>query len=235
MSDNAPTFRTVMRGYEPSEVDRRIAELSAAVAAARQQSAGLARQVAELTAVADQAARQPQAAPVEASFGHFGERIGKILTLAQEEADELTRAAAEHVRSQLAEVEQATARSRAEADQYAAETRTVAEREAARIVEQAKRTADQLLDEADRQASTRREEAEAVYEHQRALAAEAAADFEQTLAARRTKAEQDFRARTVQGEHQLSAAQQHVAQLKAQSERAATEAARKAATMVEDA
>ena len=35
-------FRTVMRGYEPAEVDRRLAELTAAAEAAEQRAAELA-------------------------------------------------------------------------------------------------------------------------------------------------------------------------------------------------
>nr|WP_284289414.1 hypothetical protein [Angustibacter aerolatus] len=71
-----------------------------------------------------------------------------------------------------------------------------------------------LLDDADREATARREEAEAVYEHQRARAAQAAADFETTLAQRRQRAEADFmerrlgqrvRARGAAGPHRADA------------------------------
>ena len=50
MSENNSAFRTVMRGYEPSEVDRRVAELTYAAAAAQHQAAELQRQVDELNA-----------------------------------------------------------------------------------------------------------------------------------------------------------------------------------------
>ena len=78
MSDNNSAFRTVMRGYEPSEVDRRVAELTYATAAAQHQAAELQRQVDELTAAVEaarEAARnQPVPStpePVEANFANW--------------------------------------------------------------------------------------------------------------------------------------------------------------------
>ena len=75
-----------MRGYEPAEVDRRLAELTAAAEAAEERAAELARQVAELTA-SEAAARRTAEASHESSYADFGERIGQILLLAQEEAE----------------------------------------------------------------------------------------------------------------------------------------------------
>ena len=54
------------------------------------------------------------------------------------------------------------------------------------------RRADEHRDSAERDASVRMQEAEAVYEEQRARAAKAAADFETTLAGRRSAAEDEF-------------------------------------------
>jgi cell division septum initiation protein DivIVA len=235
MSNSVPAFRTVMRGYEPAEVDRRIAELTALVQKAQQQSTQLSQRLDLLTNEAARRRSEAGVAPVEPTFQHLGERVGKILSLADDEAHDIRQKGDAEAKQRLADITASTARMRSEADTYATETRTGAEREAARIVEEAKRTADQLLDEADRQATARREEAEAVYERQRAAAAQAAADFEQTLANRRQKAETDFRERSTLDEQQLKNAQRHVATLKADSERAATEAARKSATLLDEA
>jgi DivIVA domain-containing protein len=234
MSENSTsTFRTVMRGYEPAEVDRYIAQLTTAVQSANQRVEELGSQVEKLSTEADQARNRPvaiakPAPPVKANFADFGERVGRILALAEEEADEIRTAAVAETRRRMAELDSTTVATRAEAERYAEEVRTGAEQEAARIVEDAKRAADQLLDDADRQALARRREAEAVYEEQRAKAAKAAADFEQTLADRRDKAEKSFQERTAIGERQLAEMQERIAQLRAEGDLTAAEAARKA-------
>ena len=67
-----------------------------------------------------------------------------------------------------------------------------------------------MIDHADREAATRREEAEAVYESQQARAAQAAADFERTLADRRDAAAADFAVAMSQREDQLRAADENL-------------------------
>jgi F0F1-type ATP synthase membrane subunit b/b' len=59
---------------------------------------------------------------------------------------------------------------------------------------EAKENAATIVDDAVRDAAARREEAEAYFERQRAMAAEAAADFERTLGQRREKATREFQA-----------------------------------------
>jgi cell division septum initiation protein DivIVA len=228
MTENAPTFRTTMRGYDPAAVDYRIAELTAALNDAHQHSTELADRVRQLTALAEDAHLQAEQEPRPVTFADFGERVGEILILAEEEATEIRSTAAAEVDRKLAEIESSTVKLRVDADRYASEVRAAAEREAGRIVEESKRTADQLLDDADRQATARGEEAEALYEHQRAQAAKAAADFEQTLAGRRDKAERVFQERTALAEQQLAMAEEQVAQLRAETEQSTNEAARKA-------
>ncbi len=217
MSDNSSNaFRTVMRGYDPAEVDRVIAELTAAARAADQRIDELGGQVRNLSAKVEEAESRPvvtskPAPPAKPTFADFGERVGRIMALAEEEADEIRTAAVAETRRRMSELDSTSAATRAEADRYADEIRSSADQEAARIVEEAKRAADQLLDDADRHALARRREAEAVYEDQRAKAAKAAADFEQTLADRRDKAEKSFQDRTAVAESQLSEAQDRVA------------------------
>ena len=237
MTENYVPFRTVMRGYEPAEVDRRFAELAQAHSAAETRVADLLRQVSELSAllevVREEAASKPE--PKAPTFSDFGARVSQILSLAEEEANELRAKATEDAKAKLMEHEDQIIATRAEADRYASDMRSSAEVEASRIVEEAKRSADQIIDEADRHASARRQEAEALHEEQRAKAARAAADFERTLALRREKAEKEARQRSVTLENELREAQEHAAQLREQTEHAAAEANRKASMTVAEA
>jgi cell division septum initiation protein DivIVA len=229
MTDTTPQFRTTMRGYDPAAVDHRIAELTAALGAANQHSAELSEKVEQLTSFVNESRRQADREPAAATFADFGERIGKILTIAEQEAEHIRSTADAEVEQKLAAIESTNSKLRTDAERYAAETRAAAQREAGRIVEEAKRASDQLLDDAERQATARGEEAEAIYEHQRAQAAKAAADFEQTLAARREMAEKVFLERTALAEQQLASAQEHAAQLRAETAQMTDEATRKAA------
>jgi DivIVA domain-containing protein len=226
MTESSHTFRTVMRGYDPAAVDQHVGELSAALAAAQQHAASMTQRADALAA----AAAEPvvQSAP---TFADLGARVGQILSLADEEAAHIRTSAAAEAEKQSAALNAATIEARADADKYATQVRTSAEREAARVLEDAKRSADQLLDEADRQAATRRGEAEAIYEGQRAQAAKAAADFEQTLAGRRDKAEQEFQEHIALAERQLVTAQERAAQLRKDAEQVHADATRKAAAL----
>jgi DivIVA domain-containing protein len=230
MSDNAP-FRTVLRGYDPAEVDARLRALSqqagSAQAAndelgkARAQTERLTEQVRALQAKVAEAERQPRpdAAPVQASFTDLGARIGQMLSLAEEEAAELREKARTEADAHRQSVHDAVAKVQAEAERQAAERRSATEAESARLLEDAKRRADEMLDDADRDASARRAEAEAVYENQRAKAAQAAADFETTLAQRRQRAEKDFMERGAAAEAELEALQERAVTLRQDLER----------------
>ena len=131
MTDNASAqFRTVMRGYDPAEVDKYVVSLNEAVTSAQARAESLASRVEKLSQVAEKSAAlnaSMPAQPVEATYDHLGERIGKILTLADEEAAAIRASAEKHVADRLAEHDAATASQRAEAEQYAAETRSVAD------------------------------------------------------------------------------------------------------------
>jgi chromosome segregation ATPase len=78
-------------------------------------------------------------------------------------------------------------------------------------------------------------EAEALYEEQRARAAKAAADFEQTLADRRAKAEAEFQERAEVAEKELDAARNRVAKLRAEGDQLQAEAQRRAQQLQADA
>ena len=85
MNDPGSTFELVRRGYEPAQVNRRIEELTAAVAQASAQRDALA---ARLDAVErERSEALPPAEPQPPTFEHLGERVGQILTLAGQEAE----------------------------------------------------------------------------------------------------------------------------------------------------
>ena len=124
MSESTPLFRTTMRGYEPSAVDQYVAQLTAAIQAAQQHTAELTTRVDELTRVAEQAQRKAAVAPPSApTFADFGERVGQILTMAEEEATQIRSSAAAEIEQKLSALEAANAKTRGDADRYANQTR----------------------------------------------------------------------------------------------------------------
>lgn len=231
MSDENPNFRTVRHGYDPEAVDDHVAKLSALVESAQKRTTDLTRRMQQLSESAESRLQAPGAP----SYSEFGERIGQMLTLAEEEAARIRDEAEADARRRVTDFESANAKAREDADRFASETRSAATQEAARILEDAKRSSDQMLDEAQRQATARREEAEAIYERQRAQAAKAAADFEQTLAERRESAERDFKERTNQAERELLQAQAEVNRLRTEGEQTAADASRTAARLTDEA
>ena len=205
MSQVNPAFRTVMRGYEPNEVDKALGDLRKALDQARSEAATHGVMVTKLqthvaaleeglTSEQQRSAllASEQAQKAEPTFADFGTRVGKILSLAGDEAKDLVNKAKVEADALTKESTAAAEHVRGAADRYAAETRSKADADAAKVVEAARQQADEIIDTADREATTRREEAEAVYEHQRARAAAAAADFEKTLADRRDKSASEF-------------------------------------------
>jgi DivIVA domain-containing protein len=237
MSQPNPTFRMVMRGYEPNEVDKALSDLRKALEQARSEVANQEISVAKLqTQVAAleeglNAEKQraallasEQAQQAEPTFTDFGARIGKMLTLAGDEAKDLVSRARAEATVLTRESTSMADHVRTSADRYAAETRSKADADAAKIVESARQQADEILDTADREATTRREEAEAVYEHQRARAAAAAADFEKTLADRRAKSAAEFTAAMQAHEDAMNLAQERQLASDAEAERTLSEA-----------
>src|SRR4051794_38083713 len=81
MSDETPNFRTVRHGYDPESVDEHVARLSRLVEDAQRRTTELTQRLQQLSAAAE--SRLQATAP---TFADFGERIGEILTLAEEEA-----------------------------------------------------------------------------------------------------------------------------------------------------
>ena len=226
MNDPGTTFEVVRRGYEPTQVNRRLEELTAAVAQANAQRDALATRLEAVERDRAEAEAGPPQQVAAPTFEDLGARVGQILMLANDEADDLRRTAYQEVASARQQLEDDSTRIREEADRYAAETRSAAETEAARIVEDARRTADERLDNAERDAAARIQEAEAIYEEQRAKAVQSAADFETTLAERRKVAEEEFQRQMEQVERRLNEAKETLET--AQAEAAQTETAAKA-------
>jgi cell division septum initiation protein DivIVA len=242
MTETGSQFRVVLRGYDPVQVDRRMSELGEAAGQAAQQLEQLNVRVHQLEEERDRALERAESAapgePVEqkpATFTHLGERVGQILSLAEEEAEEIRSSARAELDEERAAIAENATRVRGEADRYAKERRSDADTEAARILEDARRTADERLDAAERDAAARLQEAEAVYEDQRARAAKAAADFETTLAARRQAAEQEFTQQMADTQRRLEEAEQFLEKARAEAEATTSDATREARRIVQEA
>ena len=206
-------FEIVRRGYEPQQVDRKVSGLANDLQAARKRVSDLERRLEEIHV------QGPVAASEEApTFAGLGARIEQILGLAEEESKELRASAMAETDQHRALSEQAADKVRAEAERYAQERRSEADAEAARVLEDARRQADQLRDSTERDTKARREEAEALFESNRAKAAQAAADFESTLAQRRDQAEQDYTEQMKANESQLSVVAHRAEQLRLEAE-----------------
>lgn len=235
MDSTHTSFRLVRRGYEPTDVDQRMADLLSQLSSQHQQVMELTARVHELEAAASfvsATAAEPVPAP---SYADFGARIGQILALAEEEATEVRAAATSDFEDRLREAQEAAQRVRQEADDYARGRRESAESEANQLVDNAHRRADELAEETERDAAARRAEADAVYEAQQARAAQAAADFETTLAERRDRVEQEFASQFEATRSQIEAAQAHLEQTRAEAQRIRSDAEIGARRQVEDA
>jgi cell division septum initiation protein DivIVA len=225
-------FEIVRRGYEPQQVDRRLASLFRDLQATRQRAAELERRVEELRNQALEPSPDHEQAP---PFAGLGARIEEMLGLADEEARDLRGRAAEDADQHRLLAEQAADKIRGEAGRYAEERRNEADMEAARVLEDARRQTDQLRDDTERNAKSRREEAEALFERNRAKAAQAAADFETTLAHRRDQAEHDFTEAMKANENQLGVVSQRAEQLRLEAEKLRADADRKSTRTLDEA
>jgi hypothetical protein len=177
-----PQFRSVLRGYDPEQVKSAMDELQTSIVTARRIAADrtieLTRAEEQLSRAnrdLDEAAariveleRRPAQAP--GAGGDVGTRIGSILALANEEAEELRAAGREQARQQLDEADAAIAASRAEVERYVDEIRRSAHDEASRVLDDARRQAAELRAEAERDAQGRRAEAQTILQRHQAQA-----------------------------------------------------------------
>ncbi len=193
-------FRVVMRGYDPADVDRAISGLQSArptrEASASRSSPGGSRP-----------APRREAGPAEPpTFDHLGERVGPDPRRSPTRRPRSC-ATRRTPRSRTSASTPTRRRSsvRDEADQYADQSAATPTPRPPRSLADARRAADEERDAAERDAAALRQEAEAVYEQQRANAAQAAADFETTLAERRDRTTAEFQEQQAATQAQLDA------------------------------
>ena len=244
-----PTFRMILRGYDPEEVNAAFEDLTRELEAARAGAGVQDSDTGELQATIDQLQQELDEmslytadleervtqAPKTPTFEDLGSRISQMLSLAQAESDDVRSSAKREAEQLTAETQAAAEQSRTEAEVYASEVRTKADAEATRIITQAQREAEEILDQADREALARREEAEAIYENQRARAAVAAADFEKTLAERRDEAAKDFAAQMKAQDEAMQRAEEALYAIQEEAERYKAEAQEQAEATIRDA
>jgi cell division septum initiation protein DivIVA len=221
------SFEVVRRGYEPSQVDKHVASLQRELETLRRRAAEAEGRVQELhTQSPDE--QKP-------AYAGLGARIEQMLGLADEEAQQVKQAAIDEAAQHRSLTEQDAGKIRKEAQRYADERRADADTEAQRILQEAKRAADTLRDDSERDAKSRREEAEALFETNRAKAAQAAADFETTLAHRRDQAERDFTDKMKANEQQLNAVSHRAEQLRLEAEKLRADSDRKSKRTLDEA
>ena len=175
-------FRTVLRGFDPEQVKSAMDEMHTSVVTARRLAADrtieltrmqdhlnqVQRRLDEATArIAELEKQSPQSAP---SAGDVGARIGSILALANEEAEELRAAGRDQAQRTLAEADASARAARSEAERHADEVRLTARGDADQVVDEARQRAAALLDDANRDADARRAEAQAIVDSHRAQA-----------------------------------------------------------------
>ncbi|UUZ61301.1 hypothetical protein [Nocardioides sp. B-3] len=224
MTQSDPQFRVVLRGYEPAQVDRRLAELAERLAAAEQNTAAYAERVQLLEQHAAEGANREAEPVAPPTFAHLGERIAQMLTLAEVEAGAV-RARGRPRRREPPQagraVDHRNPRRGRPVCRPAAPRRRRRERS-----RPDRRPARGRRDPRRGRARRRRAppEAEAIYEEQRANAARAAADFETTLAQRRERTAAEFREQQGATQLQLETMASRVEEM-----RTAAEAEREAA------
>lgn len=178
-------FRTVLRGFDPDQVRSAVDDLQTSVVTARRIAADrtieltrmqehlgqVQRELEEATKRIGQLEQQEPptapATPQAPTTTDVGTRIGSILALANEEAEELRNAGREEARRRLDDADAAIAAARAELDEHAQHTRDEARQDADRILGEARHQASQLAAEAARDAEQRRAEAQAIVDRHR--------------------------------------------------------------------
>ena len=186
-----PQFRTVLRGFDPDQVKSTLEEMQKALTTARRIAAD---RTIELTRMQDKDVQLERdldeavhrIADLESRAGHssasadVGARIGSILALANEEAEELRAGGRQQAQRELEEAAAAIAASRAELERYADGVRSSANSQAGQIIDDARRTAGEILGHARHEAEQRRAEAQAIVESHQAQA-DAVAEFGREL------------------------------------------------------
>lgn len=167
MSDSSVNFRSVMRGYDPAQVDHHMNQLAQAAASVWQESAERTRQINDLKAansklkneleVHVQRTHELEEAQMEAAaptYTGLGERIGSVLTLIDNEAYEMRKRAQADVAKTLALAQESALATRQAAEEYAQGVRGAVDDEVDRILEEARQQASSLREETELQADS---------------------------------------------------------------------------------
>lgn len=219
-------FELARRGYDRDQVDSSVAQLLDDRDNALCRLTALERRVEELVVETDFAEAQDTGA--EPSYAALGPRIEEILRLAVEEAQELSDEARETAEREHEIVAAAADRMQAEANAFAADLNAASDRECARLVQTAQYQASELRATANAEASATQEKADAFFEDARSNAAQAAADFEVSLAKRRDRAERELASRQAKAEARLAEIQCRAEQLRLEAEQIRTDSERRA-------
>jgi hypothetical protein len=161
MTDAHSTFSLVANGYDPDEVERRLAELTNTAAAAQQHAHDLHVQLAEQAETVAVDSESP--ASQEPDFQALGAHVAKIVQVAHDAATDMRQQAIAEAQAKVAEAEaaietlQTDAREKAEALTLAAEQQLTAARkfavnQQAKVHDDAIRSAATLVAAAKRQA-----------------------------------------------------------------------------------
>ncbi|MEO8888693.1 MAG: hypothetical protein ABI429_05290 [Jatrophihabitantaceae bacterium] len=148
MTDNRPTFRTVIRGYDPAAVDGRIAELTAALRRARSQ---LARPIAAAEATREEP-HPPSTATAAESFQGLGQLADRMLALVRAETARMRAEAVAEIQARLEAADAAASQLKVDADSYAEGRRAEAATDAAQGAAEATKAAGEVRDDAARRA-----------------------------------------------------------------------------------
>ncbi len=197
----AHSFDVVIRGYDRSQVhdvvDRLDGELRVALAdkdASAARAAELASHLSNVQAEVE-SLRQKAESAAAPNFESMGARISHMLQLAEEEANDIRRIAAEdHTRSQaeLQSTAQEAARLRSEAQDEARKQMQDAQAQASRQMQEAKDSAAKTISDAQAEADALKERARAAAEQaeqqSRARVAKIEEDFQLAQKARRAEA-----------------------------------------------
>ncbi len=220
MTDEYPEFRTVLRGYDPAQVEEILDEVFAALDEAVKVADGTKADLSRLKVEHDRARAalqqsldqaQGRVAQLEqsaggapATFENLGTRIGAMLSAADEEASDIRRKAREEAQRVHDEVQAAALTTRAETDHHVERQRAAAEKDAAALVEHAQRAAAALRGDAERDAADVRQQTAALYAEAETSTAARRSELDRSVAERREQADAEHAARLAEHDAQLS-------------------------------
>jgi len=144
VENSIPEFSRVMRGYDPTQVNTHLEQLSGDVRKHQENAQALQRELAD-------AHRQLQEQE-RPTYSGLGSRIEQLLRLAEEQATEIVGEARSAANEMNAAVKVEAAEARASAENEAAELRAVAKRETDDQRSSAEREAEAIRTKAGREA-----------------------------------------------------------------------------------